>query len=200
MPFPVDRHIAAHGGDYSLGPGQISRVRLDAERGIARFGRLYPQHVTREVGIGSSGPSVTQGGESPKMLPPTGGASLQHLPVGATCGVERFLMPTSPAERAKIEEVEVRCSNLNYVLARPVNKICKAPRDSLTWSDARVSGQNAVMHGQLRSHSASAPSVCVNAVFLRPQPLVNCPLQLLRFPQPVVLLSFSPDQIGVRSG
>src|SRR2546426_11863795 len=104
MPFPVDRHIAAHGGDYTLGPGQISRMRLDAERGTARLGRLYPQHVTREVGIGSSGPSVTQGGESPKMLPPTGGACLQHLPVGATGGVDRFLMPTRPAEAPELEE------------------------------------------------------------------------------------------------
>src|SRR3989441_2966430 len=148
MPFPVDRHIAAHGRDYTLGPGQISRTRLDAERGIARLGRLHPQNVTREVGIGPSGPSVTQGGVSPKMLPPTGGASLQHLPERATGGVKRFLMPTGAAQRSKIEKVEVRCSNLNYVLARPVNKICKAPRDSLTWSDARVSCQNAVMHGQ----------------------------------------------------
>src|SRR2546426_12576310 len=130
MPFPVDRHIAAHGGDYTLGPGQVSRMRLDAERGIARPGRLYPQHVTREVGIGPSGPSVTQGSVSPKMLPPTGGASLQHLPVGATGGVKRFLMPTSPAERAKIEEEEEGGPDLIKAFQEFLKKFCKIKETS----------------------------------------------------------------------
>jgi hypothetical protein len=109
---------------------------------------------------------MTKRSVASKLLPPSGRASIQHLPIRTPDSIERFLMAATVTECAKIEKVEVRCPDLHYVLARLVKEACETPGDSFWRCNACIGCQDTVMHGELRGQLTSAPSVGVNAICL----------------------------------